>query len=204
MQKGNTLFLLRQIVADPNDPTGGALPEFVGLSFNYRLANATTEFSVPVGSRYRFTFDFDFVHNLAYHSTVACRFAPLGVPLNNVADGPSGSTDACNGPEKMRAKLVSGPDGFYASGTFGNPQPRRRWEWNVSLGYKYLEPDAVPDAYTDSDFHLGGTNARGYVVSGSLGLFNNTWVTARWLSASQVFGPPLAIDVIQLDLNAGF
>ncbi len=88
--------------------------------------------------------------------------------------------------------------------TFGYPQPRKRWEWNVSAGYKYLEPDATLDAYTDSDFHLGGTNARGYIVSGSLGLFDNVWLMGRWLSASEVYGPPMAIDVVQLDLNAGF
>jgi hypothetical protein len=203
MQKGNTLFLLRQIVVDPNNPNGTPQPEFVGLAFNYRLVNATTEFSMPVGS-YRFAFDLDYVHNLAYHAGVACRFAPLALPLTNVTPGPGGNTDPCDGPAASRAKLTSGPDGYYVSTTFGHPQTRKRWEWNVSLGYKYLEPDAVPDAYTDSDFHLGGTNARGYIVSGSLGLFDNTWMTARWLSASEVYGPPLAIDVVQLDLNAGF
>jgi hypothetical protein len=203
MQKGNTLFLIRQIVLDPNNPGGTALPEFAGLAFNYRVANATTEFSVPLGSHYRFIFDFDFVHNLAYHATVACRYAPFALPVTNV--NPNGSNfDACDGPKKYRATLASGGDGFYVSGTFGDPQPRKRWEWNITAGYKYLEPDAVPDAYTDSDFHLGGTNARGYVVSASLGLFDNTWITTRWLSASEVFGPPLAIDVIQFDLNAGF
>ena len=87
--------------------------------------------------------------------------------------------------------------------TFGDSETRTPWAWNVSVGYKYLEPDAVPDAFTDSDFHLGGTNARGFIVGGSLGLFDNTWLTARWLSANEVYGPPMAIDVVQLDLNAG-
>lgn len=202
MQKGNTLFLTREIVLDPNDPTGGPQPQFVGLSFNYRLVGATTEFSVPLGSKYRFIFDLDYVHNLAYHAAVACRYGQfLGIPITNVDPGPGGSLNVCNG---TGARLASGPDGYYVNTTFGNPQPRKRWEWNVSAGYKYLEPDAVPDAFTDSDFHLGGTNARGYIISGSLGLFNNTWVTGRWLSASEVYGPPLAIDVVQFDLNAGF
>jgi hypothetical protein len=62
----------------------------------------------------------------------------------------------------------------------------------------------MPDAFTDSDFHLGGTNAKGYIVTASLGIFDNTWVQARWFSADEVFGPPLSIDVLQLDLNAGF
>ena len=210
MQKGNTLFLLREIVIDPNNPDD-TQPQFVGLTFNYRVANATTEFSMPIGDKYRFVFDVDYVHNLAYHATLACRNAPLGSPLTNVKLGGDNYADACNEPDAKqksegatKAIFESGPDGYYVSATFGNPQPRKLWEWNLSVGYKYLEPDAIPDAWTDSDFHLGGTNARGYVVSGQLGIFNNTWLQARWLSASEVFGPPLAIDVIQIDLNAGF
>ncbi len=93
--------------------------------------------------------------------------------------GPGGNLDVCDGPEGTRAKLASGADGYYVNMTFGYPQPRKRWEWNVSAGYKYLEPDATLDAYTDSDFHLGGTNARGYIVSGSLGLFDNVWLMGR-------------------------
>lgn len=204
MQKGNTLFLTREIILNPDDPTGGPQPQFAGLAFNYRLVGATTEFSMPIGSKYRFIFDLDYVHNLAYHMNVACRYAPLGLPITNVDPGPGGNLDVCDGSNGTRARLASGPDGYYVSTTFGDPQTRKRWDWNVSVGYKYLEPDAVPDAYTDSDFHLGGTNARGYIISGSLGLFDNTWVTGRWLSASEVYGPPLAIDVVQFDLNAGF
>lgn len=211
MQKGNTLFLTRQIVVNPNDPFGTPQPQFAGLSFNYRLVNATSEFSIPIGDSYRFTFDLDYVHNLAYHASVACRYGDLAPPITNIEEGGAGYADACKQPTSKQkaqgatiAHLRSGPDGYYVSTTFGHTQTRKRWEWNVSLGYKYLEPDAVPDAFTDSDFHLGGTNARGYIVSGSLGLFDNTWMTARWLSASEVYGPPVAIDVVQLDINAGF
>ena len=34
-------------------------------------------------------------------------------------------------------------------------------EWNFGVFYKYLEADAVLDAFTDSDFHGGGTDAEG-------------------------------------------
>ncbi|WP_246048339.1 putative porin [Hankyongella ginsenosidimutans] len=60
------------------------------------------------------------------------------------------------------------------------------------------------DGYTESDFHLGGTNAKGYFVTGNFGLFDNVWLTGRWLSADQVYGPRFGIDVLQLDLNASF
>jgi hypothetical protein len=37
-----------------------------------------------------------------------------------------------------------------------------------------------------------------------LAVWDNTWLSARWFSANQVYGPNLAIDVFQLDLNADF
>ena len=60
------------------------------------------------------------------------------------------------------------------------------------------------DAFTDSDFHLGGTNSKGWLLGGSYGLTENAWLTARYMSADEIDGPPLGIDVFQLDLNAKF
>ena len=60
------------------------------------------------------------------------------------------------------------------------------------------------DAFTESDFHLGGTDTQGYRITGSYGLVNNVWLRARWISATEIDGPPLAIDTLQLDLNAKF
>jgi hypothetical protein len=74
----------------------------------------------------------------------------------------------------------------------------------VSLNYKYLEADAVVDAFTDSDFHLGGTNAKGWILGVDIGLAKNYWIAAKWLTSNEVSGPPLAIDVLQFDINARF
>lgn len=86
----------------------------------------------------------------------------------------------------------------------GMPRIKHRHDWQVFGGYKHLESDAVLDAFTDSDFHLGGTNAKGWIAGGSYGVATDTWLTLRWLSADQIVGPPLAIDVMQLDLNVRF
>jgi hypothetical protein len=67
-----------------------------------------------------------------------------------------------------------------------------------------LERDAVLDAFTDSDFNLGGTNAKGFVLGGSYGVEKNAWLTARWFSANEIDGPPLSIDTLFLDLNVRF
>jgi Putative porin len=62
----------------------------------------------------------------------------------------------------------------------------------------------VLDAFTESDFHLGGTDAKGYRLSAKYGLSKNVWLRGNWLSATEIDGPPLAIDVFQFDLNAKF
>jgi hypothetical protein len=94
--------------------------------------------------------------------------------------------------------------GYYGRVLVGMPQLRDLGDWQFHVAYKYLQRDAVLDAYTDSDFHLGGTNAKGYIVGASYGLGRNAWLTGRWLSAREISGAPLSIDVLQLDFNARF
>jgi polyhydroxyalkanoate synthesis regulator phasin len=87
---------------------------------------------------------------------------------------------------------------------FGNPLLKQLWDWRASLSYRYVERDAVLDAFTDSDFHLGGTDAKGYQFNFDLGLARGAWLRLRYLSANEIDGPPLGIDVWQLDLNGQF
>ncbi|MGB9128473.1 MAG: putative porin [Thiobacillus sp.] len=95
-------------------------------------------------------------------------------------------------------------DGYQVKLTIGYPKVNDFEKWQAFVGYRYLERDAVLDAFTDSDFHLGGTNAKGFMIGGSYGLYKNTWLSARWMSADEISGLPLSIDVFQLDLNATF
>ena len=95
-------------------------------------------------------------------------------------------------------------DGYQARLTIGYPKISERHEWQAFVGYRYLERDAVLDAFTDSDFHLGGTNHKGFMIGGQYGIYKNTWLSARWLSSDEISGLPLSIDVFQLDLNAKF
>ena len=81
---------------------------------------------------------------------------------------------------------------------------KKRSDWQFTTAYKYLERDAVLDAFTDSDFHLGGTDTKGWILGGSYGLGANAWLTLRWLSANEIDGAPLAIDILQVDVNAKF
>lgn len=106
-------------------------------------------------------------------------------------------------------------EGYQARVTVGWPQIAKNGDWQVSFIYRYLERDAVLDAFTDSDFHGGGTDAKGYILKFDYGLLNNVWLTARWLSSNEIDGNSypqttgfgtgkLGIDTLQVDLNAKF
>ncbi|HXY55553.1 MAG TPA: putative porin [Nitrospirota bacterium] len=88
--------------------------------------------------------------------------------------------------------------------TVGYPTIRDKKQWSVYFSFKRIGADAIVDAFTDPDFHLGGTNARGWIVGADFGLAKNFWLRTRWLTADQISGPPLAIDVLQVDFNARF
>ncbi len=77
--------------------------------------------------------------------------------------------------------------------------------WSAYMYYKYLESDAVLASFTDSDFHLGGTDAKGWVAGAEFGLMKNTWLSAKWLSANEINEEePFGVDILQIDLNAKF
>jgi len=86
----------------------------------------------------------------------------------------------------------------------GRPEMAKFGDWSTFFAYKYLERDAVMDAFTDSNFHLSGTDAKGWIVGATYGLLKNTWLTGRWISSTAIDGPPYDIDVVLLDLNARF
>ncbi|MEQ1530622.1 MAG: putative porin, partial [Methylococcales bacterium] len=98
----------------------------------------------------------------------------------------------------------------------GAEQVSRFKDWSAFIAYRYIERDAVLDAFNDSVFHLGGTNAKGWVIGASYGLAKNTFLQFRWLS-SDVIDPlqgrdnngntvylPFSVDSAVLDLNASF
>ena len=195
MQWGNTLFLLRDIVPDPSSPTNYAQPQFVGLSYDYHVADLVNKVDFKVGET-PIELQAEYERNMAYHARSAFNRYPngLGMPVNNY----QGSSDGSNGPYK------SGPVGWLLRGIIGNPHPMALNEWNIALGYKYLQPDAMLDGLTDQNFHLGGTNAKGFILTADYGIAQRTWLSARYFAAKQVYGPPFTIDVMQFEVNTKF
>ncbi|MDP3529386.1 putative porin [Methylicorpusculum sp.] len=77
-------------------------------------------------------------------------------------------------------------------------------DWNLFWAYRYIQRDAVLDAFTESLFHGGGTDAKGWWLGANYGLAKNTWVNLRWSSSDAIDGPPLSIDTGAVDLNVRF
>jgi hypothetical protein len=88
--------------------------------------------------------------------------------------------------------------------TLGDQDVFGRHNKSFFLGYRYVEADAVVDAFTQANVLLGGTNAKGYIIGFNYGLDTNVWLRWRWLSANAISGPALAIDVLQGDLMLRF
>lgn len=211
--KGNTLMFLRRFDTtanpDPNDPRQ---PQYLGLKFAYRVLDVNGSVSVPISDNVIARLTGNYLYNFGFDRGNICAEGPDGAPLNNVVlsdpanDPLQGACDASN-----PARFVGGNQGYGAYFSIGdpnlfsvNPRRARKGAWAVNLAYKYLESDAVPDSFTDSDFRLGGTNAQGYVIGGAWAPFDGIAIGARWLSANEIVDAPLAIDVLHVDLGVAF
>ena len=109
----------------------------------------------------------------------------------------------CNGSVCLD-QFVGGNQAFQLKVTVGSPTQTNRWDWYAGLSYRYIESDAVVDAFNDSDFGLGGTNIVGYSLAASLAVAKGVWAGARVYFADQLVGPRYEVDVVQVDLTARF
>ncbi len=189
MQKGNTVFLLRDIALNPDDPASTAMPQLVGLASRFELFDLNLRWDTPFIGGYKLRLAGNYIYNHGYSEEEMFRNAD-GLVMNNFDE---------NG------ELKSGRDAWMVHGAFGpSLDLGHAGDWKVFVGYKHIKPDALPDAFNDSDFHLGGTNAKGYYLGGAYAFTDAIFAQGRWLSSEEVYGPPLAIDVLQIELNARF
>ncbi|MBC3362261.1 putative porin [Pseudomonas sp. SWRI154] len=189
MQKGNTLMELRDLVPDPSAPTTSPQPQFVGLASEFNLLDLNMVWDTLLFDDLKLRSQGNYLVNLGYDEG-KMRKRSAGALANNLDE---------NGD------IESGDSAWMLQFTLGSALDlKKRGDWNLFAGYKYIEPDALPDGFNDSSFHLGGTNAKGYFLGGNYGIEDNVLATARWLSSEEVYGAPFAIDVLQLELNTRF
>jgi hypothetical protein len=163
-------------IANGADPT----TNLFAYAAQFRLVNVNAIYGIGVG-RYQLSWTLDAVKNLAFnYEDIIAR---------------TGVTPASRHRDMGAQTEVS----------FGYPDVFRQGNWRAAVGYRYLQGDAVIDAYTDSDFHyFGGTNARGFYFTADYALANRVWTRLRYLSANEIDGPLFGVDTIQLDLSTRF
>ena len=157
-----------------SDPTK---PLF-GLASDFHLVNVTGSLDVPLIAGKHVLLTGDFVKNVGYsRADVSAR---------------------------VGADVAPKTKGWLMRAGFGDADVNKSGNWQLFSAYKHVERDAVLDAFTDSDFRLGGTDAKGYTIGGSYGLGRDTAATLRVMNADSISGAPLSVDVLQLDLAVRF
>ena len=186
VQKGNTLFQIQ------NSSTEGDV--LLGLAAEFAVANISSTLTFDVTERHQLKLNLDYLKNVGFDKQSFLR--NVGADPNGFANNPAGFV-----------RFSEETDGYHIGMSYGD---RELWEanhWLVSIGYRYLEKDAVLDAYTDSNFHLGGTDAQGYIGKFRYSFADRAAFSIRYISTDEIQGltqDGLRIDVLQTDLEFKF
>jgi len=167
IQGGNTVA---EICSEGTASNPGTTTGLVGLASDFNIINPNFSYDIAAFAPYHIILSGDYAKNIGYNKK--------DVNAALFRSGPSFQ----NQQEQTNA--------WQARMDFGWPKADQSGHWNVFGLYKYIERDAVLDAFTDSDFRLGGTNSKGWVIGGNYGLAKNIWFTG--------------IDILQLDINTRF
>lgn len=190
-QKGNTYRVLRNIFATAENNNGTTnLFQYYGLATDYNVLALTGRLDLGHFHPVHVTIDAEYVRNLAFDKEKISSIA-----VTNRGPGPA---------TNVAGPYDGGNEGYMAFVTVGYQKLDALWDWNFHAGYKYLESDAVVDAFADSDFGLGGTNLKGYFIGGNLALGPKVWTSFEWMSADNIAGIPYSADVLQVDINGKF
>jgi hypothetical protein len=162
--------------------------ELFALASDYNNLDFVLSYDISADSERHLILRYEFTTNLGYDSTaVASR---MGLP---------------NYQEEV--------DAYKFDISWGNTKISKKGDWNIALGYRHTERDAMLDAFNDSDFLFGGTDSEGYVFSGEYGVLSKTSVKFTYISAASINpvapsrpGRPIDFDsdTAQIDLAVKF
>ncbi|MBC7702015.1 putative porin [Aquabacterium sp.] len=159
-QKGNTVF--------ETNPTSVDTSPLWGLAYAFRPLVLTASAELTHFSPYSLLISGEYVKNMAFDEASFHRRA--GAFFDNKSPGGKST-------------------GYHFKLAFGSAEVREQGQWQLATSYRHVGSDAVLDAFTDSDLGLGGTNLQGYTLGGSYGLYRNTNLGVRFLSAKTIDTP---------------
>jgi hypothetical protein len=193
-----TVRLKGNTLININAPGSTALATW-GLASQFRPINLTAGLSMAVFEPYVLNVGLDWVKNTAF----------------NLADirQRSGLSNL-----ELEAKTT----GLQASVEFGRAKLNVMGDWLVGATFRRIERDAWIDGFTDTTWHLGGTNYQGWQIGGLYAIDRHLALGIRYTSTrnlddgvrtpvgnppvptGNLSSAPLKIDVLQVDLNAWF
>lgn len=173
-QFGNSV----QNIAVPEFSQSGEVEELYALAAEYEMINLTLKIDYLGLNEHKLSFLIDAVENSAFdREEVNAR-----VKSNAIAEV-SDEFDVGNSDF-----------GYQLATSFGTKAQYSKGSWNGRLAYRYIEGDATLDAFADSDFLVGGTNAQGYILSGNYFVADNVWFGLKIISADEVGDFPILRD----------
>lgn len=194
-QKGNTLIRVNQY-----DATGATV---WGLASKFLPVNLSADLTFSQFNPFNIRLSADYVKNVGFKlDEIRTR--------SGLTNGNGQALPLASQTTAVQLKLVAGVD-----------QIDRAGQWQGTLAFRRLERDAWVDAFTDTTWHLGGTNYQGWSLGGQMGVAPRTAVGLRWTStrslpdatiytdqfnntSTSLSNTPLKIDVLQLELNSRF
>ncbi|MEJ1972702.1 MAG: putative porin [Lacunisphaera sp.] len=190
-------MMLRNIPAVAGDAANGGNQngqinqyQYFGLAAKFRPLVGDIRLEFNHWEPFQIALTGEYAKNLAFDETAIAAIA-----VNN--RGAVSATDPLG-------VFVGRDTAWNAYLTVGDAALQKRWDWNVSLGYRDVGSDALIDGFVDSDFGGGGTNVKGMTFIGNLALSSRVWLGLRWMSAREVAGPQMKSDVFQFDVNGKF
>ena len=180
-QRGNTYMALRNIdnSTSANDFGNNSQFQYYGLASEFR--------------------ELSLIGRLDYDHFNPLRVSLIGEVIENI-----GFDEAYVRSRAVGGNFDGGSTAWNIAFMVGKPALAAFGDWQASIGYRRVESDAVVDGFADSDFGGGGTNVQGFSLMGFMALTPAVQLGLTWLSASEVSGPPVNTDTLQIDLNARF
>ncbi|MEY4563830.1 MAG: hypothetical protein RLZZ618_3107 [Pseudomonadota bacterium] len=193
-QRGNTLINL-------NDPSSTAAPVW-GLASKFKPFNLSAGVTFTHFDPVQVGLSFDYVKNSAF-DLADIRQRAGTTSMDDLAAKTTGV--------QLRAQV-------------GSLKLAEPGNWQAFLAYRKFERDAWVDAFTDTTWHLGGTNYKGFSVGGGYAIDRGMSLGVRWTStrnlddgsrflmvpgdpsslSGNLSSAPLKIDVLQVEINSRF
>lgn len=196
-QRGNTLIRINQPVAASGSST--AVAPVWGLASKFRPLTLSAAYNYQGFEGLSMRISADFINNTAFSQADIRRRAQPGSDI-----------DVAKKTHAWQARVQ-----------IGSVKQELLGDWSAYLGWRRFERDAWVDAFTDTTWHLGGTNYVGWTLGGAYYVGPRTALGLRVTSTRNLTDgrtetlsggaevPNLSsirqrIDVLQVELNSRF